>query len=89
LAQKLELFTLLRIGPYVCAELEFGGLPWWLNKHQKMELRTTDVEYLGAVRKYFDVLLPIVRPLLYQNGGPVLMVQVENEYGKLHSFNYF
>ena len=44
LAHKYELFVLLRFGPYVCAELEFGGLPWWLNKHEEMQLRTSDLK---------------------------------------------
>ncbi|KAL0019729.1 hypothetical protein WJX77_006458 [Trebouxia sp. C0004] len=86
LIQELEMVVLLRVGPYICAEWDFGGLPWWLGSSQivgggKMHLRSSDPDYLEHVDRWFDVLLPKVAPYLYQRGGPVVMVQLENEYG--------
>ncbi|KAL0030525.1 hypothetical protein WJX79_001635 [Trebouxia sp. C0005] len=86
LIQELEMVVLLRVGPYICAEWDFGGLPWWLGSSQvvgggKMHLRSSDPDYLEHVNRWFDVLLPKVAPYLYQRGGPVVMVQLENEYG--------
>uniref|UniRef100_A0A915EEU2 Glycoside hydrolase 35 catalytic domain-containing protein n=1 Tax=Ditylenchus dipsaci TaxID=166011 RepID=A0A915EEU2_9BILA len=81
LAQQNSLDVLLRIGPYVCAEWENGGLPWWLLRHPNISMRTSDPKYKEEVKKYFNVMLPIVKPLLYKNGGPVIMLQIENEYG--------
>ncbi|VDM40877.1 unnamed protein product [Toxocara canis] len=70
-----------RIGPYICGEWENGGLPWWLLKYENIRMRTSDVRFLDAVKKWFDVLLPQLKPSLRKNGGPILMLQVENEYG--------
>ncbi|KAL3131686.1 hypothetical protein ABBQ38_007978 [Trebouxia sp. C0009 RCD-2024] len=86
LIQELDMLVLLRVGPYICAEWDFGGLPWWLGSSQvvgggKMHLRSSDPDYLEPVNRWFDVLLPKVAPYLYQRGGPVAMVQLENEYG--------
>jgi beta-galactosidase len=81
LAQAEGLHVLLRPGPYICAEWEGGGLPSWLLATPDIRLRTTDPRYLAAVDGYLDRLLPLVAPHLATNGGPVLAVQVENEYG--------
>jgi beta-galactosidase len=81
-AAEEGLFVILRPGPYICAEVEGGGLPWWLSTASKnITVRTSDPVYLKFVEKYFNFLLPTLVPLLYKNGGPVIMVQVENEYG--------
>lgn len=59
-----------------------GGLPPWLLKvNPQMKLRAFDPTYIAAVDRYYKALLPVLRPLLYVNGGPVIMVQLENEYG--------
>jgi beta-galactosidase len=84
IAQSRNLFVILRAGPYICAEWENGGLPYWLLKKDGIQLRVYNQLYINAVENYFNHLLPIVKPYLYQNGGPILMVQIENEYG---SFN--
>ncbi|WHT16377.1 beta-galactosidase [Crossiella sp. CA-258035] len=78
LAAAEGLHVLLRPGPYICAEWDGGGLPAWLLAEPDIRLRTTDPRFLAAVADYFAELLPKVRPHL---GGPVLAVQVENEYG--------
>ncbi|CEL94206.1 unnamed protein product [Vitrella brassicaformis CCMP3155] len=74
------LFVLLRPGPYICAEWDLGGLPTRLLATD-MEIRTSDERYMAEVRRWFGALMPLMKPLLYANGGPIIMVQVENEYG--------
>lgn len=80
-AASLGLHVILRPGPFICAETEFGGLPSWLLRNKDINIRCDDEYYLSKVRSYFAQLFSIVRPRLAVNGGPVFMVQVENEYG--------
>ncbi|MCX4531367.1 beta-galactosidase [Streptomyces sp. NBC_00841] len=80
-AGRLGLDVIVRPGPYICAEWEFGGLPGWLLADPAMRLRSHDERYLAAVDAWFDVLMPVLVPLLAQNGGPVVALQIENEYG--------
>ncbi|XP_078085304.1 beta-galactosidase-like [Mustelus asterias] len=90
LAQELGLFVILRPGPYICAEWELGGIPAWLLQNSTINLRSSDPDYLAAVDKWFSILLPKMKPLMYQNGGPIISFQVENEYGSYFTcdFNY-
>ncbi|KAM5279887.1 beta-galactosidase [Ctenodactylus gundi] len=88
LAHKLGLLVILRPGPYICAEWDMGGLPAWLLEKESMLLRSSDPDYLAAVDKWLGVLLPKMKPLLYQNGGPIITVQVENEYGSYFTNDY-
>lgn len=81
LAQAEGLWVVLRPGPYACAEWEMGGLPWWLLRHDDMQLRTRDPRFLQAARRFFKELGTQLGPLQVTRGGPILMVQVENEYG--------
>jgi beta-galactosidase len=75
------MWVLLRPGPYVCAEWDFGGLPTYLLKIPDIKVRCRDSRYMSAVQTYVRRLAQEVAPLQCNNGGPILMVQVENEYG--------
>lgn len=75
------LMVIVRPGPYICAEWEFGGLPWWIQTHPNMEIRCSNKEYIQCFERYLDRLFEEIRPLLFTNGGPVIMLQCENEYG--------
>ncbi len=81
MAQQLGLHVILRPGPYIDAEQDLGGHPAWLLKTRGIRFRTSDPNYLKSVKKFFDVLLPKLKSLLITEGGPIIMVQVENEYG--------
>lgn len=81
LAGELGFDVILRPGPYICAEWDFGGLPAWLMTEPKIALRTMDPAFIAAVDGWFDAICDVMRPLLSSNGGPVVSVQVENEYG--------
>ncbi|EDL83350.1 similar to Hypothetical protein MGC47419 (predicted) [Rattus norvegicus] len=81
LAAKIGLWVILRPGPYICSEIDLGGLPSWLLQDPDMKLRTTYPGFTKAVDLYFDHLMSRVVPLQYKHGGPIIAVQVENEYG--------
>ncbi|OTN88634.1 glycosyl hydrolase [Enterococcus sp. 7E2_DIV0204] len=81
LAQEIGLLVILRPSVYICAEWEFGGLPAWLLREKGMRLRSTDPRFMEKVRQYFSVLIPKLIPLQLTQGGPVIMMQIENEYG--------
>lgn len=73
--------VIVRPGPYICAEWDNGGFPGWLLAIPGIRLRCSNQIFLDAVEKYFAVLFERLRPLLSVNGGPVIMLQIENEYG--------
>lgn len=81
LADEVGLKVIVRPGPYICAEWDFGGLPFWLLKDHAMQVRCAYPPYLDAVDRYFDALLPRLAPLQSTRGGPIIAMQVENEYG--------
>ena len=81
LAQKNGMYVIVRPGPYVCAEWEMGGLPWWLLKKKDIRLREQDPYFMERVRIFEQKVGEQLAPLTIQNGGPIIMVQVENEYG--------
>jgi beta-galactosidase len=80
-AQDLDLNVIIRPGPYICAEWDFGGLPAWLLADPNMRVRCFYPPYLAAVDRYLDALLPRLAPLQITQGGPIIAMQVENEYG--------
>nr|WP_228406438.1 beta-galactosidase family protein [Chryseobacterium sp. AG844] len=80
-AQEVGLYVIIRPGPYVCAEWEFGGYPWWLQKNKDLEIRRDNKAFLEECRKYISQLAKQIVPLQINNGGPVIMVQAENEFG--------
>ena len=80
-ARDAGLMVILRPGPYACAEWEYGGFPWWLQNVPGLEVRTDNRPFLDSVRRYFRELARQVADLQVTRGGPVIMVQVENEFG--------
>ena len=84
LCQAEGVWVLLRPGPYVCGEWDLGGIPPYLLRYPDIKLRVKaadDPHYLPAVARYIRELAERVKPLMIANGGPILMVQIENEYG--------
>ncbi|UBM59236.1 beta-galactosidase [Marinilongibacter aquaticus] len=81
IVQEEGMFCLFRPGPYSCGEWDLGGIPPYLLGIPDIKFRCTDTRYLSAVKRYVDTISHIVKPYLVTNGGPVLMLQVENEYG--------
>ena len=81
LCKEEGMWVLLRPGPYVCAEWDWGGLPFYLLKIPDIKVRCMDPRYMAAVKRYVARLSKEVAGLQCTNGGPILMVQVENEYG--------
>jgi len=80
-AQEEGMWVLLRPGPYVCGEWDFGGIPPYLLRDPELKVRCLYPRYVAAVERYLKRLADVVRPLVVSNGGPILMVQIENEYG--------
>lgn len=80
-AAQHGLKVILRPGPYICSEWDFGGLPAWLLKDPQMRVRCAYPPFLAAMDRFFEALLKPLLPLQYSSGGPIIMVQVENEYG--------
>lgn len=96
-AQKEGLMVMVRPGPYICAEWEFGGLPWWIQSMPDMEIRCSNPTYIKHFENYLHHLFEQIKPLLSTNGGPIIMMQCENEYGYYgndkeylsHLYNYY
>ncbi|MBT1704073.1 glycoside hydrolase family 35 protein [Chryseosolibacter indicus] len=81
MAREEGLYVILRPGPYACAEWEFGGYPWWLQKNKDLVVRTNNKAFLDSCRVYINKLAKEVKHLQVSKGGPIIMVQVENEFG--------
>lgn len=75
------MLAIVRPGPYACAEWDNGGLPTWLTSDPSVTIRTSEPNYLAAVEEYLHQLAPVLAPRLIDAGGPIILMQVENEYG--------
>ena len=85
MAQEEGLWVILRPSPYVCAEWEFGGYPYWLQNVSGLKVRSQEPQYVAAYQRYLAAVGKQLAPLQVNHGGPVLLVQVENEYGSYGS----
>lgn len=80
-AKKVGLYCIVRPGPYICAEWDFGGLPAWMLKDKNIQIRCMNKGYLECVERFYNKLLPMLVPHLDTHGGNIIAMQVENEYG--------
>lgn len=83
LCAELGMWVIARPGPFICAEWDFGGFPWWLGNKEGVKFREYNETYLKYVDLYFDRITEIIRQRQLSQGGTVILVQVENEYGYL------
>ncbi|WP_281310357.1 beta-galactosidase [Flavobacterium flavigenum] len=81
IAKSEGLYVILRPGPYACGEWEFGGYPWWLQNNPDLVIRTNNKAFLEACKTYLEQLSAVVKGYFSNQGGPIIMVQVENEFG--------
>jgi len=81
IVQEEGMWVILRPGPYVCAEWDLGGIPPYLLRIPDIKLRSLDPRYIAAAQKYMTKLADEIKPYLVTKGGPILMIQIENEYG--------
>ena len=81
LCEANDMKVILRPGPYVCAEWEMGGLPWWLLRDKDIQLRENDPQFITKVAEFQEALAKELKGLTAPEGGPIIMLQVENEYG--------
>ncbi|HAY3536226.1 TPA: beta-galactosidase [Elizabethkingia anophelis] len=81
IAGEEGLHVIVRPGPYVCSEWDWGGIPSWLMKEKDMKIRTTNKSYLNASKVYLNKVMEQIKNLQITNGGPIIMFQVENEFG--------
>lgn len=80
-AAKYGMYVIIRPGPYTCGEWDFGGFPAWLLKDKNLRLRCDNEKYMAKVEKYFKKVLSLLAPLQINNGGNLIAMQIENEYG--------
>lgn len=88
LCQREGMWAILRPGPYCCAEVEYGGIPWWTAKYPDVKIRSTDPQWLEWCRRYVGAVAREVADLQVQRGGPLLMVQIENEFAMISRGDY-
>lgn len=85
MAGEEGLFVIVRPGPYICTEWDLGGFPAWLLKDRSMTIRSNDAKFLKITETYMKKVGDVIKPYLMKNGGPIIMAQVENEYGSYGS----
>ncbi|KAI3643618.1 hypothetical protein MP228_013173 [Amoeboaphelidium protococcarum] len=85
IAQEEDLYVILRYGPYVCAEWSYGGFPVWLREIPGMEFRTYNEPFMRESARFLDYFVEYTQDLFFHNGGPIVMLQVENEYGMVEN----
>lgn len=78
---KAGMYAIVRPSPYICAEWDFGGMPFWLLSDENIRLRCMDERYIKEVSRWYEKLIPIFVPHTMENGGAIVAVQIENEYG--------
>lgn len=88
MAKEEDLLVILRVGPFVNTEIDFGGLPSWLQRDPDMKVRQNYQPYLERVKIYFDQLLPHLHDLQFVHGGPIISMQLENEYANFEPRSY-
>ena len=81
LVAEEDMWLIVRPGPYVCAEWELGGIPPYLLRIPDIKLRCMDPRYMAAAERYIGKLAEEIKPFMITRGGPVIMLQIENEYG--------
>ena len=81
MAKEMGLYAIVRPGPYICSEWEFGGMPWWILKESDINLRCSNPIFLEKITPYLKKVCEVLRPRLIDNDGNVIFVQIENEYG--------
>lgn len=81
MANDMGLYAIVRPGPYICSEWDFGGLPWWILKYGDIELRCNNDRFKKVCKPYLEKVCKIIKPRLISNGGNIIFVQIENEYG--------
>jgi len=79
--QEEGMWLILRPGPYVCAEWDLGGIPSYLLRIPDIKLRCLDPRYMAAAERFIGKLSEVIKPFMITKGGPILMLQIENEYG--------
>eukprot|EP01083_Nonionella_stella_P074430 201907_1 len=80
LAMAHDLYVVLRIGPYICGEWNYGGFPWWTRNIPNIQFRTYNQPFMTEMQRILQIVIDKVTPYLASNGGPIIMLQVENEY---------
>ncbi|KAJ1725050.1 hypothetical protein LPJ61_005677, partial [Coemansia biformis] len=83
MARQNGLFVMLRIGPYVCAEWNYGGFPQWLRHEPGIVFRTYSEPFLREMKRFVGKVLDVVDPFMPEHGGPIVALQIENEYGNI------
>ncbi len=86
LCQDNGMWVLLRSGPYVCGEIDFGGLPAWLLKHPGLKIRSDEPQFMAYSKSYVEQIGKQLGDLQVAHGGPILMTQIENEYHKVDAY---